>query len=229
MIFNHIKKNFTFFFFYIRILFLNRDKKFQYIYRNNLWGKRNTKFFSGTGSHQKNIINPYITKVITFLKLHKFSKVVDCGCGDFNIGKEIYLFTKSYIGLDIVKGLINYNKKKFIHKKLEFIIKDILIDKLPKADIFLIRQVLQHLSNNDIKLFLKNIKYKCKFLIVTEHWTSKKDLPNKNFITNFNIRKGSQILLHKQPFNIKFKSMQKLLEVSVGKDKGFVTTFVYEF
>ena len=88
---------------------------------------------------------------------------------------------------------------------------------------------MQHLSNNDIKLFLKNIKYKCKFLIVTEHWTSKKDLPNKNFITNFNIRKGSQILLHKQPFNIKFKSMQKLLEVSVGKDKGFITTFVYEF
>ena len=39
---------------------------------------------------------------------------------------------------------------------------------------FLVRQVLQHLSNNDIKLFLKNIKYKCKFLIVTEHYTSKK-------------------------------------------------------
>lgn len=229
MIFNHIKKTFVFFFFFIRILFLNKRKKFNYIYKNNLWGKKkNTKFFSGTGSYQKNIINPYITKVIALLKLHKFPTVVDCGCGDFNIGKKIYLFTKSYIGLDIVEDLINFNKKKFIHSKLKFITKDITIDKLPKADFFIVRQVLQHLSNNEIKLFLKNIKYKCKFLIVTEHYTSKKNLPNKDIITNFNIRKDSEILLHKQPFNIKFKSMQKLLEVSARPDKGFITTFVYE-
>ena len=89
-------------------------------------------------------------------------------------------------------------------------------------------QVLQHLSNNDIKLFLKNIKYKCKFLIVTEHYTSKKNLPNKDIFTNFNIRKDLEVLLYNQRLNLKFKSMQKLLAVSAGPNKGFITTFVYE-
>ena len=80
-----------------------------------------------------------------------------------------------------IKIICGVKKTKFF-SRTAYYQKNITIDKLTKADIFLVRQVLQYLSNNDIKLFLKNIKYKCKFLIVTENYTSKKKYLIKIFL-----------------------------------------------
>ena len=121
------------------------------IYKEGLWGRGDSKFFSGEGSHHLDLVNPYLDKVIEFLK--SFStpiSVCDVGCGDFNIGKELFGHAKSYIGIDIVPDLITYNKNKFKATNLEFICLDIAKDSLPKTDCAIIRQVLQHLSNEEI-------------------------------------------------------------------------------
>ena len=53
---------------------LNREEKFSYIYNNNIWGG-DKNFNSGSGSHNPNIINPYIKVIKEFLKkqMLKFS------------------------------------------------------------------------------------------------------------------------------------------------------------
>jgi len=232
---NFIKKKIKLYFpnifiFYTNTLFnfYNNENKFTYIYKKNIWGKKfNYKFYSGNGSHNPKIIKPYIKIINKILIKYKSSTVVDCGCGDFNIGKELFLNTKKYIGVDIFKDLIDLNKKKFIHPKLIFKKKDITKDKLPAADFCIVRQVLQHLSNQDILLFLNNIKNRYKFLIITEHLPEKEFLANKNIKTSFYIRGNSGVILHKPPFMMKFRSMKKILEVSATPDRGIISTTLY--
>ena len=58
------------------------------IYEKNLWGGAEFDFYSGKGSHEAQIVNPYIAVVTSFLTSFVDSLVVcDLGCGDFNVGK----------------------------------------------------------------------------------------------------------------------------------------------
>ena len=84
------------------------------VYEMNLWGDNDADFYSGAGSHHPEIIRPYTTVLTSFLSSFKTPLVVcDLGCGDFNVGKELVTFSQKYIAVDIVPGLIAYNKKTF--------------------------------------------------------------------------------------------------------------------
>ena len=136
---------------YTRMKNLTLSQKFDYIYKNKLWGLDvNKKFYSGAGSHNSKIINPYIEVIKNFLTKLSSPVVVDLGCGDFNIGSKFLHLTKKYYGIDIVEDLINFNKANFKNEDLVFLKLDISKDPLPQADVFLVRQTLQHLSNEDI-------------------------------------------------------------------------------
>jgi hypothetical protein len=59
------------------------------VYDLHLWGDNSSDFCSGFGSHQSEIVNPYVAVVSSFLtSFKKPPRVCDFGCGDFNIGKE---------------------------------------------------------------------------------------------------------------------------------------------
>jgi len=210
---------------------LTLSQKFDYIYKNKFWGfDIDKKFYSGDGSHNPEIINPYIKVVKKFLTKLSNPVIVDLGCGDFNIGSQILYLAKKYYGIDIVENLINFNKTNFKNENLIFLKLDITNDVLPEADVCLIRQVLQHLSNEDIFSFIKNMNGKYKFLIVTEH------LPRGNFEANYNIESNpdtrqlfnSGVVLHKPPFNLKYKSSEILLKVNTDLDNSIIETTLYE-
>jgi hypothetical protein len=69
---------------------------------------------------------------------------------------------KKYIGIDIVPSLIEHHNITYGAKEVSFAHKDITSEKLPLAQLYLVRQVFQHLSNNDILNSLKNIPSKSK-------------------------------------------------------------------
>ena len=77
------------------------------IYEMKLWGGAEFDFYSGKGSHEAQIVNPYIAVVTSF---EDSLVVCDLGCGDFNVGKELVKFIKKYVAVDIVESLINHNK-----------------------------------------------------------------------------------------------------------------------
>lgn len=152
------------------------------------------------------------------------------GCGDFNIGQNFLALSKKYIGCDVVPSLIEFNKQKYINKNLSFIYLDAVKDELPKGEIAIVRQVLQHLSNSQIQEVLNKVKSNFRFLILTEH------LPKKeNFVANVDIPAGhliranvnSGLDIEKPPFNIKVKNKTVIDEIP--HSGGKILTVIYEF
>ena len=199
------------------------------VYEKYLWGGKDFDFYSGEGSHHPEIITPYLEIVSDFFKSFSEPLVVcDLGCGDFNIGKHLVKFTKNYIAIDIVDDLIERNKTLFKADNLEFQCLDISKDKLPHADCIILRQVLQHLSNTEIKNILKKLK-DYKYIVLTEHIPFGDFIPNKDIISGQGIRfkKNSGIDILDKPFNFKIKEEKQLGEHALENEKGCIVTTLY--
>ena len=201
----------------------------QQVYKMNLWGSNASEFYSGEGSHNPELVNPYIEAIVSFLKtLNTPISVCDLGCGDFNIGSKLFKYTSKYFAIDIVPELIDHNKSNFKANNLSFSSLDIAKDDLPPADCALIRQVLQHLSNAEVQNILNKLQT-YKYVIITEH------IPTFDFIPNLDIISGQGIRLKKQsgldvlkaPFNFKVTSQEELLTINLKDGKGKIVTTKY--
>ena len=201
------------------------------IYELNFWGtKTNTDFYSGEGSHDPTIINPYVEVVRSFLtSIEEPLTVCDLGCGDFNVGKELLPYTKKYIAIDIVPSLIERNRKLFSSDTLEFHCLDMAVDDLPVGDCAFVRQVLQHLSNAEVIQIVRKLE-KYPYVILTEHIPQGDFIPNKDIISgrNTRLKKQSGIDLLAAPFHFKVKEATKLLSVTPKDGEGLIVTILYE-
>ena len=199
------------------------------VYELRLWGDEKTEFYSGSGSHQLDIVKPYIAAVVSFLTSFKTPiSVCDLGCGDFNVGKELVVYTKKYVAIDIVAPLIVFNKEKFKESNLEFHCLDIAAADLPIGDCAIVRQVLQHLSNAEVQAIVNKL-VNFKYLILTEHLPKGDFIPNKDIISGQGIRlkKKSGINLLAPPFHLKVKEEKQLIAYSLEGNKGILVTTLY--
>lgn len=200
------------------------------IYDRHLWGGNEFDFYSGEGSHNPEIINPYLKALIQFLKTHHNNIVVcDLGCGDFNIGKHLVSYSKKYIAIDIVENLIRRNKDFYKANNLEFYCFDIAKHEWPLADCIILRQVLQHLSNQEIQNIIKKVVH-YKYIILTEHIPLGDFIPNKDTISGQGIRmkQGSGVHVLVAPFNLKIKEAQVLGRYMDKNQKGQIVTMLYQ-
>ena len=199
------------------------------VYELRLWGDEKTEFYSGSGSHQLDIVKSYIAAVVSFLTSFKTPiSVCDLGCGDFNVGKELVVYTKKYVAIDIVAPLIVFNKEKFKESNLEFHCLDIAVADLPLGDCAIIRQVLQHLSNAEVQAIVNKL-LNFKYLILTEHVPKGDFIPNKDILSGQGIRlkKKSGINLLATPFHLKVKEEKQLIAYNLGDEKGVLVTTLY--
>ena len=168
---------------------------FNTIYKYNLW-----IFGSGSGSIAINN-KKYIEFLKTFLKNNKINNICDIGCGDWQLAKNIDWTGMNYLGIDCVDTIIKNNLK---HSKtnIKFICKDILNYKIPNAELYIIKDVLQHLSNSDITTLINKLtKNNYRFIIIVN------DVSTINL--NLNIKNGMYrpLDLNKSPFNYTLKSI----------------------
>ena len=211
---------------------MKKNQIFREIYLKKLWSPESVKFkhkfYSGIGSYLPELVDNYILEIKTFLlSLPKKPDVVDLGCGDFVIGSKLRKFCNKYIAVDIFDELINYNKKKYQDLNVDFRILDITSEELPAGDVCFVRQVLQHLSNESIVNFVKAIKNKYKYLIITEHFPS-----SKNFVANLDKPTGpdvrlydkSAVILTKPPFNLKVIKDTDVCETYSDSIDGVIKT-----
>ena len=199
------------------------------VYELRLWGGEKIEFYSGLGSHQLEIVKPYIAVVISFLRSFKTPiSVCDLGCGDFNVGKELVIYTKKYVAIDIVAPLIAFNKEKFKEPNLEFHCLDIAVADLPIGDCAIVRQVLQHLSNGEVQAIVNKL-LNFKYLILTEHVPKGDFIPNKDILSGQGIRlkKKSGINLLAPPFHLKVKEEKQLIAFPLEGNKGILVTTLY--
>lgn len=199
------------------------------IYEKNLWGGEGSDFYSGLGSHHPEFTAPYIRTVRSFLSSFENPPVVcDLGCGDFNIGKELVEHTAKYIGVDIVEELIDRNKEQFGSAKIAFHCLDLAKEPLPTGDCAILRNVLQHLSNEEIQAIIKKLNA-YTYLLLTEHVPEGEFTPNKDIISGQGIRlkKKSGVRLTAPPFNMIVKEEKQLLSIPYKEGGGRVVTTLY--
>lgn len=200
------------------------------IYEQNLWGGNPGEFYSGDGSHEPAMVEPYLKAVTHFLRsFHPPLTVCDLGCGDFTIGKRLVPYSREFIAIDILEDLIAWHKKNYTLEQLSFHCLDIAKDSLPQADCIILRQVLQHLSNKEIKAIVKKLS-NYKYVLVTEHLPQGDFEPNIDIISGQGIRlkKQSGVDLLAQPFEFNVQEVKELVAVPSTKGKGIVKTLLYK-
>jgi hypothetical protein len=207
---------------------------FTAIYREAKWGSApDGDFYSGTGSHDPAVVLPYVEGVTAFLQsLPKPPSLVDLGCGDFNVGRQLRPYCSEYIACDVVPDLIARNRTKFSDLDVEFRCLDITEDEFPSGEIALLRQVLQHLSNTQILNVLPKLSH-YRFLLLTEHIPADPDFqPNLEKPAGATVRlaRCSGVVLTKPPFNlkVKFESVICSNVQPIGHLNGVVRTVLYE-
>lgn len=199
---------------------------FSEAYRSGKWGTGDGKYWSGNGS-SKAQSSAYVEFMVEFLRTHDEIKTyVDIGCGDFqvsgrvlaNVGRPI-----SYVGVDIVPELIEHNNQAFGSDDVRFVCADATTDPLPPGDLVSVRQVLQHLSNDNVEKVLRNTAG-YRYLVVTEGVPVGPNVtPNRDIVSGHYTRslQLSGVFIEAPPFNM---PAEEVLSVPVGGGQRLRTT-----
>lgn len=209
---------------------MNNSQIFTEIYSHSRWtDDANDKFNSGLGSSLGAFVDPYIQAIDKFVTgLDYKPSVFDLGCGNFNVGSRLRPLFGTYHAGDVVEYLIERNKQYFNNLDVYFAVVDAEHDDLPDADIIMIRQVLQHLSNSTIQTILNKLK-KYKYVIITEHDATESITYNLDKITGPDIRHPiSAVDITCPPFNYFAKSATEICTAKHETFEGVLRTIVYE-
>jgi hypothetical protein len=207
---------------------------FTAVYREAKWGSApDGDFYSGSGSHDPTVVLPYVDVVKAFLQsLPRPPSLVDLGCGDFNVGRQLRPYCGKYIGCDVVPDLIARNRTKFSELDVDFRCLDITDNDFPGGEVVLLRQVLQHLNNPQILTVLPKLA-RYRFLLLTEHLPAEPDFqPNLEKPAGATVRlsRRSGVVVTKAPFNLRVKSERVICSnlQPIGHLNGVVKTILYE-
>jgi len=166
--------------------------KFTNVYQKNLFQGNESRSGEGSNMIQTSIIRREIPLLLKELKI-KF--LIDAPCGDFFWMREVELPVERYLGVDIVKEIVENNQNKFGNKQIKFMDLNIIKDVIPMADMILCRDCLVHLSFKQGIKVIKNFKKSgSKYLLITTF---------VNRLSNNELGKGlwRTINIEKPPFN----------------------------
>jgi hypothetical protein len=154
--------------------------------------------------------------------------VVDLGCGDFAAGRRFLDVAGHLHACDVVPELIARNRRLFAAPNLSFHILDAVTDPLPRGDVVIVKQVFQHLGNDQIAIILRKLA-QYPLWIVTEHVPAGRFAPNHDMPASGSTRLlvSSGVVLTEKPFRIRPKATELLCEVV--DDPDLIRTIAYRF
>jgi hypothetical protein len=120
----------------------NTQETFRRIFRDRGWGAGESVSGPGSGLRGARLILEALPFVLADLQI---KTLVDAPCGDGNWIKHLKYDFAEYIGADIVPELIEPLQRENTSPSRRYIVADITIDILPKADAILCRDCLVHL------------------------------------------------------------------------------------
>ncbi|UDF28477.1 UNVERIFIED_ORG: class I SAM-dependent methyltransferase [Roseateles sp. XES5] len=133
------------------------ENRFTEVFLKKLWGAEGS--VSGPGSHRG---SPMWVKGVDAIDaaVTKFGvrSIADCPCGDFvSASGALELHpTLDYVGYDIVADLIEQNRKNHPDRRFEHF--DIVSSVPPAYDLIFCKELLIHLTNDQIFSILANVK-----------------------------------------------------------------------
>lgn len=129
-------------------------KVFDKIYEKNSWGSDESRSGPGSTEKQTRKIREALPKIF---KDYNIKSMLDVPCGDWNWMKDVDLTGVNYIGGDIVQSVIDHNKI-YENENVKFMQINLCETPLPPADLLFVRDCFVHLSIEDIRRALENIK-----------------------------------------------------------------------
>lgn len=131
----------------------HREDVFTRIYTHNLWGSEDSP--SGVGA-TSTATAAVVQELPGLWKRYEIRSLVDAPCGDCNWMSRIAPALDSYVGMDIVRPLVEENQRRYPH--LIFRCADLTRDPLPAADAIHCRDCFQHLPTHLIRAALQNFQ-----------------------------------------------------------------------
>ena len=124
-----------------------------------------------------------------------------------------FQFFGTYVACDVAREVLEENKVRYSNLDVEFRQLDIISDDFPDADVCIIRQVLQHLSNADIAQIVKKL-HKFQILILTEPLPRSEFTPNLDQPTGVSSRLArgipSGVVLTEPPFSLQVTASEEI-------------------
>jgi SAM-dependent methyltransferase len=148
---------------------------FEHIYRNDLWHGG-----SGPGS-LPSVNRPYVRLLQSFLRSNHIETVVDLGCGDWQFSRRINWGKARYLGLDVVPHVLESNRRRFGRAAVEFTVSPEDPQDIPGADLLIIKDVFQHLSNEKVLAYVK-VFPRFKYALVTNCVQKSRHLMNADIL-----------------------------------------------
>jgi len=139
---------------------------FTYIYKtsSNSWWSRET--VSGVGSELR-FTQKMRNELGRLIRRFGITSLADAPCGDLNWMKHVDIGTCRYIGYDIVQEIIEKNKRVFGNTR-EFKHFNLIENIIDKVDLIICRDMLAHLTFEQIVTVLRNFKQSgSKYILVT--------------------------------------------------------------
>jgi hypothetical protein len=133
--------------------FRTTQERFTEIFRANHW--RNVESASGFGSSLEATVQTR-EALIELVDRYAITSLLDVPCGDFHWMQTVD-FGGDYCGADIVPELVAQNQQRFGDDRRRFIVLDVTRDPLPRSDLILCRDCLNHLSLEEAVRALQNI------------------------------------------------------------------------
>jgi 2-polyprenyl-3-methyl-5-hydroxy-6-metoxy-1,4-benzoquinol methylase len=146
------------------------QKIFEEFYRLNHWYDEESRSGSGSNLKQTSEIRRILPEILTALQI---KTILDIPCGDFNWMKEVDLKGAYYCGADIVVDVITHNTKNYLSADKRFNWADITSTRLGEFDLVFCRDCLVHLSDDDVKKAICNIKRSGSKYLMTTTFTNR--------------------------------------------------------
>ncbi|MBI5582909.1 MAG: class I SAM-dependent methyltransferase [Deltaproteobacteria bacterium] len=128
------------------------QERFEEIYATGEWEGGG----SGEGSQPVHT-RGYVRFLQKFLKKNRIRSVLDFGCGDWQFSRFIDWSGLQYLGLDLVRPVVERNREAFGAPHIEFRVFEGDFSRLPAADLIIAKDVLQHWSHRSVKSFLSTL------------------------------------------------------------------------
>lgn len=150
---------------------------FSAIYRDDAWSNG-----SGPGSIPQ-INRPYIVFLEAFVRNNNVRRIIDIGCGDFQLMKSVDVGAIEYIGYDLVPQVIEANRHQHKRKSLSFCEMPSSPEELPEGDLAIVKDVLIHLDNRTCHSLLNALLNKNRFVITVNNRTNDANAYNKEIVS----------------------------------------------
>lgn len=111
---------------------------------------------SGPGSTRERAAT-FLPDLIELVRSLGVRTLLDVPCGDFNWAEPLADAVEHYVGVDVVPALIGVARRRSSPRR-RFLCRDMVRQRLPRADLVLCRDGLVHLTEADVFAALENLR-----------------------------------------------------------------------